>query len=107
MASDSSEDGNDAEPDQGQGRPGGFAAPEMSAADGAHTPQSRRRRSSFARSSTVVPRAERRGLLGRLTLIPEIENSYDYRKSTKWTITAIVALAAAGAPMGSSIFMRE
>jgi hypothetical protein len=64
--------------------------------------------SSFVNTETdIVPRDQRRGLLGRLTLIPEVERPYEYKDSTKWMITAIVALAAAGAPMGSSIFMRE
>lgn len=66
------------------------------------------RPSSFAgTTAVVVPRSQRRGLFGRLTLIPEVERPYEYKTSTKWVITAIVALAAAGAPMGSSIFMRE
>ncbi|KAK4246762.1 hypothetical protein C7999DRAFT_32821 [Corynascus novoguineensis] len=71
------------------------------------TPSSRaqsRRSSTFANTSTV-PRAQRRGLLGRLTLIPEVDQPYEYKNSTKWTITAIVALAAAAAPMGSGIFL--
>lgn len=64
--------------------------------------------SSFVNTETdIVPRDQRRGLLGRFTLIPEVERPYEYKGSTKWMITAIVALAAAGAPMGSSIFMRE
>ena len=64
--------------------------------------------SSFVNTETdIVPRDQRRGLLGRFTLIPEVERPYEYKNSTKWMITAIVALAAAGAPMGSSIFMRE
>ncbi|KAL2156993.1 hypothetical protein VTH06DRAFT_8825, partial [Thermothelomyces fergusii] len=66
---------------------------------------SRRPSSAFAHTNAVVPRAQRRGLLGRLTLIPEVERPYEYKNSTKWTITAIVALAAAAAPMGSGIFL--
>ncbi|KAK4104300.1 hypothetical protein N658DRAFT_420574 [Parathielavia hyrcaniae] len=62
--------------------------------------------SSFA-NAAIVPRSQRRGLLGRLTLIPEVERPYEYKNSTKWMITAVVALAAAAAPMGSGIFLRE
>ncbi|KAJ4306122.1 hypothetical protein N0V88_000918 [Collariella sp. IMI 366227] len=62
---------------------------------------------SLSASPKVVPRAERRGLLARLALIPEVEKPYEYKNSTKWMITAIVALAAAAAPMGSGIFLRE
>jgi hypothetical protein len=58
-------------------------------------------------NTRAVPRSQRRGLLGRVALIPEVENPYEYKTSTKWTITAIVALAAAAAPMGSGIFMRR
>ncbi|KAK4131122.1 MFS general substrate transporter [Trichocladium antarcticum] len=68
-------------------------------------PLSRHASDSFARTIAVVPRAERRGLLGRFALIPEIEKPHEYRNSTKWMVTAIVALAAAGAPMGSGIFL--
>ncbi|KAK4033754.1 hypothetical protein C8A01DRAFT_49733 [Parachaetomium inaequale] len=77
------------------------------ASDPEKTPSSRpqsQRGPSLANTNTV-PRAQRRGLLGRLTLIPEVERPYEYKNSTKWAITAIVALAAAGAPMGSGIFL--
>ncbi|KAK0745317.1 major facilitator superfamily domain-containing protein [Apiosordaria backusii] len=69
--------------------------------------QSRSRRSSsFVRSNNrIVPRSQRRGLFGRFTIIPEVEFPLEYRRGTKWTITAVVALAAAGAPMGSGIFL--
>lgn len=70
-------------------------------------PQSRHASSFDDTETDIVPRAERRGLLGRYTLIPEVHRPYKYKNSTKWMITTIVALAAAGAPMGSSIFMRE
>ncbi|KAK0638824.1 major facilitator superfamily domain-containing protein [Cercophora newfieldiana] len=63
-----------------------------------------RRASSFAKTATVVPRSERRGLFGRFSIIPEIDRPYDYTRKTKWAITAIVALAAAASPMGSGIF---
>ena len=66
-----------------------------------------RRSSRFSRHLAPIPRAERRGLFGRFAIIPEIARPYDYRNSTKWVITAIVALAGAAAPIGSSVFYRE
>lgn len=62
--------------------------------------------SSRSRALSIVPRAQRRGLFGRFALIPEVNRPYDYSNKTKWTITTVVALAAAGAPIGSSIFYR-
>jgi hypothetical protein len=70
-------------------------------------PPSRCSSSVFANTNIVVPRAQRRGLFGRFAIIPEVERPYEYKKSTKWMITAIVALVAAGAPMGSGLFLRE
>lgn len=67
---------------------------------------SRASSSSRARPLVIVPRAQRRGLFGRLTIVPEVERPYDYRNRTKWGITLVIALAAAAAPMGSSIFYR-
>ncbi|KAK4657780.1 hypothetical protein QC762_200910 [Podospora pseudocomata] len=65
-----------------------------------------RRSSSFVRpNNPIVPRSQRRGLFGRFTIIPEVETPLEYKRGTKWTITAVVALAAAGAPMGSGIFL--
>lgn len=55
----------------------------------------------------VVPRSQRRGLLARFALIPEVERPYEYENKTKWTITLLVASAAAAGPMGSAIFYRE
>lgn len=77
-------------------------------ADGVELPQKSKSRTSSIRSRplVVVARSKRRGLLGRLTIIPEVENPYDYTRKTKWLITLIVALAAAAAPLGSSIFYR-
>jgi hypothetical protein len=70
-------------------------------------PSASRASSIFSRGGTaIIPRNQRRGLFGRVTVIPEIERPYDYTNKTKWTITAIVALAAAAAPMGSGIFYR-
>jgi hypothetical protein len=106
VVSESSEDENGGGIEgtsQGQGT--GRDALDREKAEGGSHPLSRRV-SSFANAG-IVPRAQRRGLLGRLTVIPEIERPYEYKNSTKWMITAIVALAGAGGPMGSGIFLRE
>jgi hypothetical protein len=63
--------------------------------------------SSRSRISTIIPRSKRRGLFGRFTIVPEIENSKEHKRSIKWFITALIALAAATAPMGSAIFLRK
>ncbi|OAR02313.1 hypothetical protein LLEC1_00435 [Akanthomyces lecanii] len=60
--------------------------------------------STRPRLAVIVPRSERRGLLGRLTLLPEVTNPYDYARGTKWGITATIAVATAAAPLGFSIF---
>ncbi|KAK4627247.1 MFS transporter OpS2 [Fulvia fulva] len=52
-----------------------------------------------------VPKSERRGLLARFCVIDEVTNAWDYTKRMKWIVTAIVALAGAAAPMGSSIVL--
>lgn len=72
-------------------------------------PSRPRSRASSAgrRPAAVTPRNKRRGLFARLAIIPEVEQPYDYSNRTKWTITAIVALSAAGAPFGAGIFYRE
>ncbi|EGO60668.1 hypothetical protein NEUTE1DRAFT_97829 [Neurospora tetrasperma FGSC 2508] len=61
--------------------------------------------SSRAHTACVVARADRRGLLARFAFIPEVEHPVEYKNKTKWMITTIVALAAAGAPFGSGIFL--
>ena len=65
-----------------------------------------RQSSVLSRPLTMVPRSERRGWFARLALIPEVDRPYNYKNSTKWTITATVSFATAVAPMGSSIFYR-
>ncbi|KAK3904153.1 hypothetical protein C8A05DRAFT_32077 [Staphylotrichum tortipilum] len=110
-ASDSSEYGHDLdiesdadghEGHEGHEEPQAALGREKSAASS--RPQSRR--TSVFANSEAVPRAQRRGILGRFALIPEVERPYDdYKRKTKWTITAVVALAAAAAPMGSGIFL--
>lgn len=62
--------------------------------------------STRSRAQIIVPRSKRRGLFARLTIVPEVERPYDYKRSTKWFITLIVALAGAAAPFGSSVFYR-
>ena len=52
-----------------------------------------------------VPRNQRRGLLGRLSLISEVYQPYHYARRTKWLITMTVAMSAAAAPMGSAIIL--
>ncbi len=55
----------------------------------------------------MVPRSQRRGLFSRFTVIPEVENPYEYSNGTKWWMTIIVSIAAATSATGSSIFYRE
>ncbi|OAT08682.1 MFS multidrug resistance transporter [Blastomyces gilchristii SLH14081] len=55
-------------------------------------------------AAVVVPRNKRRGLLGRLALLPEVEDPQKYPRKTKWLITLIIAIAAVAAPLGSAIF---
>ena len=54
-----------------------------------------------------IPKSERRGLLGRFSIIPEVTNPYDYGNSTKWWMTIVVSFAAITSSTGSSIFYRE
>lgn len=54
-----------------------------------------------------VPRAKRRGLFARFTILAEVEEPKHYPRGTKWFITFIVALAAIAAPLGSTIILRE
>ena len=60
---------------------------------------------SVRRDAIKVPKSDRRGLLARFCLFDEVTNSQDLSRKKKWTITAIVALAGAAAPMGSSIVL--
>lgn len=63
--------------------------------------------STRSRALTIVPRSKRRGLFAQFCIIPEVERPYDYSRKTKWTITLIVALAAAGGPLGSNLLYRK
>ncbi|KAF5023973.1 hypothetical protein F66182_3959 [Fusarium sp. NRRL 66182] len=70
-------------------------------------PSTRRPRSRASslrsRNPAAVPRPKRRGLFAGVTLVPEITYPPDYRNSTKWWLTGIIALATAAAPLGSTI----
>ena len=50
-----------------------------------------------------VPRSKRHGLLGRYTLLAEVDRPRDYPRSSKWFITFVIAVAAFAAPTGSAI----
>jgi multidrug resistance protein len=54
----------------------------------------------------IVPRLERRGLFGTLTLLPEVEDARTYSNRVKWFLTFIIAVAGAAGPTGSAIFYR-
>jgi hypothetical protein len=62
---------------------------------------------TLTRSAVRVPRLKRRGFLAQVTVIPEVEQPQDYRNQVKWTVTTIVSLSGALAPLGSAIFYRE
>jgi multidrug resistance protein len=68
-------------------------------------PPSLARTTSVTPDAILIPRSQRRGLLARFTLIPEVSNPYHYTRRTKWFLTFIVAFCAMGAPMGSAIVM--
>lgn len=63
--------------------------------------------STRSRALSIVPRPQRRGLLGRLAFIPEVDQPHHYKNKTKWLITAITACSATAAPLGSAIFFRK
>lgn len=60
---------------------------------------------SIQKDAIVVPRGERRGLFANLAVIAEVTEPHDYTRKKKWMITFVVAVAAAAAPMGSSIVL--
>ncbi|KAH6870433.1 major facilitator superfamily domain-containing protein [Alternaria rosae] len=80
-------------------------------ADQPRTSNTKQRPVTLARTTSVlpdaviVPRSQRRGLLARFALIPEVENPEHYARQTKWLLTFIVAFCAMAAPMGSAIVM--
>lgn len=87
------------------------ASGHSSNADLPRTSNSKQRPVTLARTASilpdaiVVPRSQRRGLLARFALIPEVENPEHYARQTKWFLTFIVAFCAMAAPMGSAIVM--
>lgn len=87
------------------------ASGHSSNADPPRTSNSKQRPVTLARTASilpdaiVVPRSQRRGLLARFALIPEVENPEHYARQTKWFLTFIVAFCAMAAPMGSAIVM--
>ncbi|KAI5195874.1 MFS general substrate transporter [Aureobasidium subglaciale] len=52
-----------------------------------------------------VPKGQRRGLLARVAVVAEVENPKHYARRTKWLVTFVVAMAGAGAPLGSAIIL--
>ena len=60
---------------------------------------------SIQKDAIVVPRGQRRGLFANLAMIAEVTEPHDYTRKRKWMITFVVAIAAAAAPMGSSIIL--
>ncbi|GEQ72655.1 hypothetical protein JCM33374_g6342 [Metschnikowia sp. JCM 33374] len=57
------------------------------------------------RSANRVPKADRRGLLSWITIMPEYHDARNYKSSQKLTIVCIVAFAAVAGPMGTSILL--
>lgn len=102
---DEDEEHHDPEPEGPEGLNFGFP-PDSEAAAATQVRSHSRASSARSRPLVIVPRRERRGLFAQFVLIPEVERPYDYSRRTKWTITTIVALAAAGGPLGSNIFYR-
>ncbi|KAH8652360.1 major facilitator superfamily transporter multidrug resistance [Xylariales sp. PMI_506] len=88
--------------DEGDGR--GRSHENLDGAEAAEERAQSRASSARSRPLSIVPRTKRRGLFAQLAMIPEVDRPYDYSNKTKWTITVIVAMAAAAAPMGSAIF---
>ena len=69
--------------------------------------QARSSAESVAPAAVKVPRSKRQGLFGHFCILAEVEEPKHYPRTTKWFITFIIALAAAAAPLGSSIILRE
>jgi multidrug resistance protein len=79
--------------------------PEANSPDTKPRPTTLSRTTSVVPDAVIIPRNQRRGLLARFALIPEVENPYHYTQKTKWLLTFIVAFCAMAAPMGSGIVM--
>lgn len=65
------------------------------------------RHGSILEQLVKVPRAQRRGLFGRLTILAEVEDPKLYPRGVKWFITFVVAIAGMAAPLGSTIMFRK
>lgn len=57
------------------------------------------------REAVTVPRSQRRGLLARVAIVPEIKDSKTFSRRVKWGLTFIVAAAGTAGPMGSAIIL--
>lgn len=79
--------------------------PDITSSQTTKRPVTLARTTSVTPDAILTPRSQRRGLLARFTLIPEVENPYHYTRKTKWFLTFIVAFCAMAAPMGSAIVM--
>lgn len=53
----------------------------------------------------TVPRAHRRGLFGRFSILAEVEDARNYKNSVKWYITFIIGIAGIAAPLASTIIL--
>lgn len=60
---------------------------------------------SVRQDPVKIPRNQRRGLLGRFTVIAEVKVQYDYPRRTKWMLTFVIAVAGSAGPMASSIIL--
>lgn len=100
------DDEHDDNEDDDQG-PEGLNPGDTADADSAPNRTQSRASSTRSRALTIVPRSKRRGLFARFCVVPEVERPYDYSRKTKWTITLVVALAAAGGPLGSNLLYRK
>ena len=58
-----------------------------------------------SKKSLRVPRAERRGLVSSLLIVPEYRDARDYPQKVKYLIVTIIALASVTGPMGTSIML--
>ncbi|SCU78709.1 LANO_0A03730g1_1 [Lachancea nothofagi CBS 11611] len=61
------------------------------------------KKTSLRDKNLMVPRAERRGILANLTLVPEYKDARDYPPRLKGAIVLLIAFAAMMGPMGTSI----
>lgn len=62
---------------------------------------------SVVNQPVKVPRSNRRGLFGQLTILAEVEEPTSYPRQVKWFITFVVAIAGMAAPLGSTIIFRK